>query len=188
MELLGTIRQNIGSAILRRRASSVRRIKPKFDFERAKSIGILWDASNEDDLQYIAALGRRMTELGKTVEVLAWIPGKTVPDRLTGLTYMKFLKKTDLNLFFIPKSEDFRLFAEKKFDLLIGINPLRVFPLSYIATVSPSPMKAGPDDSREPENEPYDLMIQADKPFKTAHFLEQVLHYLTMISSPETRA
>ncbi|HUW91903.1 MAG TPA: hypothetical protein VMV74_01970 [Bacteroidales bacterium] len=188
MELFGTIRLNIGRAILRRQASSVKRLKPKFDFDRVKNIGVLWDATKEDDLQHVAALIRKMAELGKTVEVLAWIPGKIVPDRMTGLTYMKFLRQTDLNWFFIPKSEDFRLFAKTRFDLLIGINPSRVFPLAYIATVSPSLMKAGPDDSKEPENEPYDLMIQAGSPFKTALFLEQLLHYLTMISSPETRA
>lgn len=188
MELLSTLRQNIGRSILRRRRSSFSRIKPKFDFESTKSIGVLWDASSENDLPDITAMTRKMTELGKTVEVLAWIPGKTVPDRLTGLTYMKFLKKTDLNLFFIPKSEDYMLFAEKKFDLLIGINPLRVFPLSFIATVSPAPMKAGTDDSKEPENEPYDLMIQTGSPFNTADFLEQIFHYLNLINSPETRA
>lgn len=188
MELFRTIRLKAGKAILHRRSSSVKRIKPKFDFEKVKRIGILWDSTNVDDLQHLTAVFHKMTEIGKTVEVLTWIPGNNVPDRLTGLPYMKFLRSSDLNWLYIPNSEDARLFTEAKFDLLIGMNPARVFPLTYITTLSPSPMKAGPDDSKDPENEPYDLMIQAGHPFKTALFLEQLLHYLTMISSPGTRA
>ena len=55
-----------------------------------------------------------MTDIGYKgkSEVLAWIPGKSVPDRLTGLSYMKFLRKSDLNWAFFPVSEDARKFAE----------------------------------------------------------------------------
>ena len=188
MELFITLRLKAGRSILRRRASSVRRLKPKFDLDKVKRIGVLWDASNEDDFKHIAALNRQMMEIGKTVEVLTWIPGKDVPYRLTGLTYMKFLKNADLNWVFIPISDDAHKFIETKFDLLIDINPSDVLPLTFIATLSPSPMKVGPDDSVDPVNSPYDLMIQAGHPLKTALFLEQVLHYLTLISNPVTRA
>ncbi|MCK7531565.1 MAG: hypothetical protein MZV63_11290 [Marinilabiliales bacterium] len=68
-----------------------------FSLEKVKKVGILWDASFENDFQHLAALNRQLSESGRSVEVMAWIPGKSVPDRLTGLTYMKFLRTTDLN-------------------------------------------------------------------------------------------
>jgi len=39
-----------------------------------------------------------------------------------------------------------------------------------------------------PQMTPYDLMIRAQKPFSIAHFIEQVMHYLSVIGNPETRA
>jgi len=166
----------------------LRRLKQSFDLEKARRICILWDATIDEDLKHISALIRRLTDTGKTVEVLAWVPDKTVPDRLTGLTYMRFLKKTDLNLTYVPVSEDARLFIETKYDLLIAISPSALFPLIYISKLSPAAMKVGPDTSEDSENSPYDLMIKTGQPFNTAYFIEQAMHYLALISNPETRA
>lgn len=188
MELLKKIRLRIGRSVLHSRSGSVIRLKQKFDLEKVARIGIVWDSSNEEDLKHIAALSRKMSETGKSVEVLTWIPGKTVPDRLTGLTNMKFLRRTDLNWNFLPSSADAKAFIDQRFDLLIDINPSAVFPLLCVSTLSPSPMKVGPDVNGNSHELPYDLMIQAGHPFNTAQFIEQALIYLSMISNPETRA
>lgn len=188
MEVFGNLRQKAGIFMLRKRHSPVKRLKQDFDLEKVKKVGILWDASYENDFQHLAALNRQLTQEGKSVEVIAWIPGKVVPDRLTGLTYMKFLRRNDLNWFFIPASEDARSFITTKFDLVIDINPSSLFPLLSLCSLSSSPMKVGPDLTNEPDKTPYDLMIRTQKPFSIALFLEQAMLYLSMISSPETRA
>jgi len=183
MELLKNIRLKVGMSVLHSRASSVRRLKQNFDFNKVSRIGVIWDAAKEDDVRHVAAFNRQMADKGKTVEVLTWVPGKVVSDRLTGLSNMRFLKKTDLNWTYIPTSEDAEKFINTKYDLLIDINPFSVFPMTYIATLSSSPMKVGPDISGDSNKLPYDLMIQAGHPFNTANFLEQVLVYLLMISN-----
>jgi len=188
MEILGNLRLKAGRFILSKRHSPVKRIKQDFDLDRVKTVGILWDASYENDFQHLAALNKQLTREGKSVEVIAWIPGKTVPDRLTGLTYMKFLKKNDLNWFYIPASEDARQFITTRFDLVIDINPSSLFPLLSLCSLSSSPMKVGPDLTNEPENTPYDFMIRTQKPFSIALFLEQAMLYLSMISNPVSRA
>jgi hypothetical protein len=188
MALLWRLRRKAGEIILSRRLASVRRLKQVFDLERVKKVGILWDASVENDFQYLAALNRQMADMGKSTEVLAWIPGNSVPDRLTGLTYMRFLKKEELNWAYIPVSRDAKDFMESRFDLLIVINPSSLFCLEYITSLSTAPMKVGPDNSDDAVNSPYDLIIQAGNPFSIALFLEQAIYYLAMISSPETRA
>jgi hypothetical protein len=188
MELFYNLRLKAGNMILRRRLSALRRIKQDFSMEKVKNVGILWDATFENDFQHLAALNRQLSEEGKRVEVIAWIPSKNVPDRLTGLTYMKFLRKGDLNWAFIPVSEDAKNFITAKHDLIIDINPSVLFPLTALAALSAAPMKVGPDLNGEPEKTPYDLMIQSPRPFSIAHFLEQAMHYLSIIGSPETRA
>jgi hypothetical protein len=188
MEILGNLRLRAGRVILSKRVSSVRRLQQGFDLEKVKKVGILWDATYEKDFQHLAALNRQLTEINKSVEVLTWIPGKSVPDRLTGLTYMKYLRKEDLNWAFVPVSEDAKKFMAANFDLLIDINPSSLFPLLFITSVSPSPMKTGPHLSDDPEKLPYDLMIKTEKPFSIKVFLEQAMYYLAMISGPEIRA
>jgi hypothetical protein len=188
MALLKSLRLKAGRMMLQNRISSVRRLQQGFDLEKVRKIGILWDASFENDFQHLAALNRQLNEMDKSVEVLTWIPGKSVPDRLTGLSYMKFLKQGDLNWAFIPVSQDARDFMNTKFDLIIDINPSSLFHLTYITAKSAAPMKVGPDITGEPEKTPYDLMIKTPKPFSIALFLEQAVHYLSMISSPDPRA
>ena len=188
MGLFYNLRLKAGRMMLQRRIGSLRRMRQDFSLDRVKKVGILWDASFENDFQHLAALNRQFAEAGRSVEVLAWIPGKTVPDRLTGLSYMKFLRQSDLNWAVIPVSEDARKFIETKFDLLIDINPSSLFQFNAIVALSPAHMKVGPDITDMPEETPYDLMIREPKPFSIAHFLEQMMHYLSIIGRPETRA
>lgn len=188
MGLIEKLRLKAGRMLLQNRVDSVRRLQQGFDLEKVRKIGILWDASVENDFQHLAALNRQLSEAGKSVEVLAWIPGKSVPDRLTGLSYMRFLKHDDLNWAHIPVSDDARHFMTTTYDLFISINPSSLFQLLYITSMSASPLKVGPDSTDEPEKTPYDLLIKAGKPFSISQFLQQVMHYLSMISSPETRA
>jgi hypothetical protein len=188
MEIFRNLRLRAGRVILSKRITAVRRMQQGFDLEKVKRVGILWDATYEKDFQHLAALNRQLTEADKNVEVLTWIPGKSVPDRLTGLTYMKFLRKGDLNWAYVPVSDDAKNFMTTKFDLLIDINPSSLFSLLFIAAASPASMKTGPHLAVDPEKLPYDLLIKTEKPFSIKVFLEQVMYYLAMISGPEARA
>jgi len=184
MEFLKNIRLNIGRSALKSRSSSVKRAVVNFDYSKATQIGILWDATNDSGINIISSFNKKMSESGKHVEVLAFVPGKEVTDRLTGLTYMRFLRSTDLSFTYVPVSDDAKLFMTKKFDVLIDINPSRVFPLTYIASLSHSLIRVGIDNDSDRDNSPYDLMIQTGKIPDIGIFLEQAVHYLSMINSP----
>jgi hypothetical protein len=187
MELFKNLRLNYGRSVLRKRSASVKRVSKSFNFSTTEKIGILWDATDDSGYHDLLAFNKKLTESGKHIEVLAWIPGKTVSDKLIGLTNMKFLKTTDINFAFIPFSEDAKSFMGKKYDVLIDINPSRVFPLTYIAALSPSPMKVGVDNDSDTQNSPYDLMIQTGRVINIGTFLEQVSHYLSIINNSSTR-
>jgi hypothetical protein len=102
MGLFYNLRLKAGRMMLYRRLAALRRMKQDFNLDRVKKIGILWDASFENDFQHLATLNRQLSEAGKTIEVIAWIPGKICSDRLTGLSYMRFLRKSDLNWALLP--------------------------------------------------------------------------------------
>ena len=79
MEIFRNLRLRAGRVILSKRITAVRRMQQGFDLEKVKKVGILWDATYEKDFQHLAALNRQLTETDKSVEVLTWIPGKSVP-------------------------------------------------------------------------------------------------------------
>ena len=85
MGLFYNLRLKAGTMMLQRRLTAMRRMKQEFSLDRVKKIGILWDASFENDFQHLATLNRQLSEAGKTIEIIALNPGKNVPDRLTGL-------------------------------------------------------------------------------------------------------
>jgi hypothetical protein len=187
MELFKNFRLNLGRSMLKKRSASVKRASSIFNFSTSRNIGVLWDATDDSGYYALSAFNKKLSESGKHIEVLAWIPGKSVPDRLTGLTNMRFLKETDISWNFLPVSEDAKSFMDKQYDILIDINPSRVFPLTYIATLSPSPMKVGIDNDSDTENSPYDLMIQTGRVLDIGTFLDQTAHYLSIINNPSTR-
>ncbi len=76
MALLNNLRLKAGRHMLQKRLSTVRRMHQDFNLEKVKKIGILWDAAFENDFHHLAALNRQLAEMGKSVEVMAWIPGK----------------------------------------------------------------------------------------------------------------
>ena len=184
MKLFKNFRLNLGQSALRNRSGSVKRAANKFDYATASQIGILWDATSDSGLNVISSFIKKMNETGKHTEVLAYIPGKEVSDRLTGLSYMKFLRPNDLSFTFIPVSDDAREFMKKKYDILIDINPSRVFPLTYIATLSNALIRVGVDNNTDKEDAPYELMIQTGRTPDIAAFLDQAVHYLSQINNP----
>ncbi len=186
MGIFYNLRLAAGTVRLRRQRAELRRVAVSFCLDNVQRVGILWDGSYEHDFQHISALKRQLTDSGRSVEVIVWIPGKSVPDKLTGLSYLKFLRRSDLKWNLFPVSDDVQRFMNTSYDLLIDINPAALFQLQVIAGLSPSPMKVGPDLSANPESAPYDLMIKAPGQFSTALFLENVMHYLALIKPPVT--
>lgn len=185
MALFYNLRLKAGRMILQRRISAQQRIRTGFGLDKVKRVALLWDSTDENDYKHLSQLSRHFTDSGKSVDMIVWIPGSTVPDRLGGHSHMTFLKKSDLNWAFIPVSADARKFLDTAYDLIIDINPSSLFQLSSLAALSAAPMKVGPDPGDEAEKSPYDLMIKMPEPFNIGNYLDQVLHYLARLSTTE---
>jgi len=56
MGLFVNLRLKAGRMMLYRRLAALRRMKQDFNLDRVRKIGILWDASFENDFQYLDAV------------------------------------------------------------------------------------------------------------------------------------
>ncbi len=120
-------------------------------------IGILYDDIHIDNLQEMSQIINRWTKSGKRIETFSFVDVKEFeedsnPDN-------KICRK-DINWYGLPKGEKVDRFTQKKFDILITINPNKTKHLHYLNAASKAKFKIGllPD-----ELEFYNLMIDCPK-------------------------
>jgi hypothetical protein len=184
MGVLGKIKLSLADRSLMRELRSSSRVrKPNiFSFEKIKTVGIIFDATNTDDYDIVKRYVVYLREHLKKVKVLGFFSARQIPE----LTYSKleydFFSAKELNWFGRPDSAVIRNFIEEEYDLLIDLNIHDHFPLKYIAALSKAKFKVGKFD--EDEFDIHDLMIDADNTKTIKYFLRQIDTYITMLNKP----
>ncbi len=188
MELFREIRLKIGNSILCKKSGKAKRKVYYSNINRIKSIGIVWDTAKPEDFAILSEFYQKMNERNINMTILGYYPAKELPDQYTALRYLSCIRKNELNFYYIPISSEAIAFINKMFDVLIDINFGRLFPLSYVSTLSKASFKVGLFDTGSDSNN-FDLMIELKKPVSVRDYLNNVVHYLEMINSgasPET--
>jgi hypothetical protein len=186
MELFRDIRLNRGRAILRKKLGKVQRSRFKGNLGNAKTIGVVWDASNPEELPTLSQFHQKMAEKNIDVKILGYYPGKNLPDRLTAIRYLICLKKEDINITYRPFTREAEAFVNTGFDILIDINFKNIFPLQYISSLSRAGLKVGIFD-KEHDHSPFDLMIELNKTSDINTYLTQVIYYLEIINTKSSQ-
>ncbi len=184
MELFKGIRIKRGRKILRQKASDIRRGKFAGNINSIKSIGIVWDASEDSEFRFLAQFHQSMADRGINVNIIGYYPGKILPDRLTAIRYLWCIKKEDLNFFYLPVCEEAKKFIKIPFDVLIDMNFNNILPLEYITALSPASLKIGLFNDGLNSNF-FDLMLDIKKPADPREYLSNVIHYLEMIKNQQ---
>jgi hypothetical protein len=186
MSIIKTIKDFFANNALKKELlNNPREIKPnKFDFNKIKTVGILFGASDPEDFELVKRYVVYLREHGKKVKVIGYFSDKDIP----ALTYSKleydFFSRKELNWMGKPTTHIIDNFITEEFDLLIDLNIHDHFPLKYIASLSKSKFKVGKYKEDENENI-YDMMIDSDNTQKLKYFLRQVDTYITMLNKPE---
>lgn len=182
MELFRNIRLKIAGSLLRRRVARCNRKMVYSNFANVKSIGIVWNASKNNEFQSLARFHQRMSERNIDVRIIGYYDGKNLPDQYTAIRYLTCIRKTELNFFYIPESAVIKSFTDNKFDILIDINFEKLFSLVYMTDLSMASFKVGLYEGGD-ETPRYELMMEMEKPVNVDNYLSQVIHYLEMIRS-----
>jgi len=182
MELFRNIRLNIARSLLRRKVARSNRKMVYSDFSKVKSIGIVWNASKNNEFQSLARFHQRMSERNIDVQIVGYYEGKILPDQYTAIRYLTCIRRTELDFFYIPDSTAIKSFIDNKFDILIDINFEKLFSLVYITNLSRASLKVGLFEVEE-DTPRFDLMIEMKEPVNVENYLGQVIKYLEMIIS-----
>jgi len=182
MELFKNIRLRAGKAILTKKVSFKKRKISFSNFSMIKKIGIVWDASNTNEFPYLSKFYQKMHERNIEIKVIGYFPGNNLPDQYTAIRYLTFIRRKELDLFYLPVSSETTSFISSQFDVLIDINFKRLLPLQYISSLSNASFKVGLFDP-EIINTPFDLMMEIKNPVDIESYLVQVIQYLEMINS-----
>ncbi|MDX9928550.1 MAG: hypothetical protein RBS37_01725 [Bacteroidales bacterium] len=182
MELFKTARIRAGNRKLARMALRTNRSRAFLNLAEVKSIAILWDISNADDLAPISDFILQMSERGIKVDILGFFQGKTLPDKLTAIRYLECLKREDYSFFFRPKPAVANRFMEAGYEVLIEICFRDNFPLRYVSTLSAARMKIGPAFKDDKTRSHIDMLIDTGIESNVKEYLRQVIIYLEMIN------
>lgn len=161
-----------------------RKVSPhKFNFDRIKTVGMLFDASNPEDFELVKRYVVYLREQAKKVKVMGYFSAKQIPS----LTYSKleydFFSSKEINWLGKPTTHIIDNFMNEEYDLLIDLNIHDHFPLKYIAALSQAKFKVG--KYKEEDETIYDMMIDADNTQTLKYFLRQVDIYIGMLNKVE---
>jgi hypothetical protein len=186
MELFSNIRLKIGKAMLTKEMARVIRKVYYSNINLVKSIGIIWDSAKLEDFAILSSFHQKMHDRNIEVTILGYFPGKRLPDQYTAIRYLSFIRREEMNFFYVPVSSETNTFINNRFEILIDINFKKLFPLQYISSLSNAGFKVGLFDSATRDT-PFDLLMEIKNPVNVENYLDQIINYLEMINSGKVR-
>ena len=178
---LTDIKQITAKFIFNQKLNKLKRQKKLVNLNEAKTIGIIYNVTDQEIFKKIKYLIKDLTTRNRQVMALGFINLKSIPNYCVAPNSGYFFNRNDLNWYGIPKNDYITKFINKELDILIDLTMDDVFVLKYISGLSKSKLKVG-RYSEEYQNY-YDLMINADKIKSIDTYIEQILHYLLILKS-----
>ena len=180
MKPLEQIKQKLGRSVLKKNMKSHERNKVFHNFNTAKSVGILFDATDHQNYETARSFAKFLTEKKIRIYGLGFADSKEVTNFYQFYTGFHFFTIKDSNWQGIPGNHNINDFINEKIDILIDIHLIENFQLEYINSMSKASFKIGPYN---PNISSYDFMIDISTN-PTADFLcEQIKHYLSIINN-----
>ena len=179
MQVLEDLKHKIGQWVFQRDLRTNKRLKEVSNLEKAKSIGILYNATNQEQIIKIVPFVKYFFELRKDVKALGYVNKKRLDNcHIPKLNYDFFYQK-DLNWYYKPQNYIIDNFIKKEYDILINLSDSSCIPIKYLVASSVARFKIG---RFEEGYEIYDLMIKLEKEKEKERLMEEIKHYLNLIN------
>jgi hypothetical protein len=146
-------------------------------FDKAKSIGILYDSTNEKYFELVKRYVKEIRELHhKEVLALGYYDQNELPPMRFSKLGLDFFTRKTLNWHYKPVNPIVKNFISREFDILIDLHTGNNIPFRYIVAMSKAQFKIGKYDKATASF--YDFMISTGDHLALPQFIEQVNHYL----------
>ncbi len=147
-------------------------------FALAKSVGILFDATEPADRDIVEDYSHQIKRKGKKVQLLGFFNNKQDP----GAFSFKAFNRSGTDWLERPNTDDTKAFTNQAFDILISVYRKPILPLEYIAALSHAQLRVGPYTDN---TYCYDLMIDTSKSANLSKYLKEVDFFLNRMNRNE---
>ena len=179
MSFISDIKLKIGLKILRSKSKKLKRERGVFNFDNAKTVGIVFNATKQDSFDIAYEFVQFLEHKTIKVETLGFVDSKEVRDFYRETVNTKYFSKKNLNWFGKPKNENVEKFINKSFDILIDLSLIDEYPILYISALSKAKFKVGRLSGKV---EYLDFMIDISKKPEYKYLIEQIKHYLLSLN------
>ncbi len=145
----------------------------------AKSVGILWNPSDEGGIETYESLRKILSEKGIKSFGIAYISSKREKETLSTVSNSWLINSCNVGFFGGPQSGDGIHFMQEEFDILIDLSIVKTIALQYILIHSAAKFKVGwsADDPNL-----YDLEIDVTANPRCRFLMEQIIYYLEKLN------
>lgn len=179
MSPIKKLQLKVGRFNLAKEKKKLNRKTVSCNLETAKTVGILYNATQKEDCDVVKNLVIDLKQQNKEVLALGYVNLKEMGDIFKPHISYAYFDNRKLNKSFIPRSTDVKNFIEKPYHLLIDLNLNNDFPLEYIASLSNASFKVGATGAYRDDD--FDLTINIGENQNTKYLVAQIKHYLALI-------
>ncbi len=179
MEFLEDIKKKVGQWVFQRELRSNKRIKEVCNIDNAKSVGILYEATTEKQVNEVKPFVEYFFKLKKDVKALGYVNAKQLSFHHTPKLQYDFFYEKDLNWHYKPQNYIINNFIKKEYDILINLCDSYCIPVKYLVASSQARFKIG---QYEDGYEIYDLMISLKEDKSLIKLMYEIKHYINLIN------
>ncbi|MBT4344828.1 MAG: hypothetical protein HOD68_02060 [Flavobacteriales bacterium] len=179
MQFIEDIKKKVGKWVFKRELKINKRRKEVCNLESAKSIGILYDASSEEQINLVRPFVSFFFDLKKDVKALGFVNAKELSYCHVPKLQYDFFYKKDLNWYYKPQNYIIDNFIKKEHDILINLTDSSVIPIKYLVASSLAHFKIG---IYEENYQIYDLMISLTDDRSQQKLMDEIKHYINLIN------
>ena len=180
MHFIEDIKQNIGQWVFQQELKTNKRLKSVCNLNDSKSIGILYDATSEDQIKEIQPFVAYFFDLKKDVKALGYVNARELSYCHTPKLQYDFFYQKDLNWYYKPQNYIINNFVKKEYDILINLCDSSIIPIKYLVASSIAHFKIG---KHEEGYEIYDLMISLKDDKSIEKLMNEIKHYINLINN-----
>lgn len=148
-----------------------RRAKKEMDLRTARSISILFDATDPENRARVLDFAQALQQKGKKIYILAFLNDKEKHERSFPFDYFNV---ANINWVGVPKSHKIDNFLSKQSDIFFNMSPKAHLSLEFIATLVTSHFKIGTYT-----NQPFGYDVIFPAPTSVSAYIRQINYFLT---------
>ena len=176
--MLENIKKNIAYYWLRKKLSKKIRNTCFHNYDTAKSIILVFDASKQEDYKIVHSFFKILSEKGIRVQMLGFNYTKDLSDFYQTGVYFSYFSKEDFSWFGVIKNPKLIELIQEEYSILIDFSIKKNYFIDAIVSLSEAQFKIA---IKKDTIVNYDFIIDIEKNKNISYFIEQIDFYLKMI-------